>query len=283
MLKKNLLIMQLNFLSQISLQFQFVSHHSGGKGVSVYQDKVIDKLTNHFKLSLNHFFRFYSSPKKGIEDTTRTRSFMFFAHAILLISSCSKEIILHIPENGFISLNIPFTNTRLGSNSTRTTHPYYMSLLQQLLSSLNLKVKLNNPFQFKTKGEMIENCIDPVFLKENIIETMSCSKPDIGRFKGESESKHCGNCLPCLIRRAAIEFAHNLDKTEYRDKGFKEGEAKNNLRSFKLGIKDYVVNKTEPALSIQTSGPITENIDEYCGIYTRGMNELKTLLDKYNG
>ena len=130
-----------------------------------------------------------------------------FAHAILLISSCSKEIILHIPENGFISLNIPFTNTRLGSNSTRTTHPYYMSLLQQLLSSLNLKVKLNNPFQFKTKGEMIENCIDPVFLKENIIETMSCSKPDIGRFKGESESKHCGNCLPCLIRRAAIEFA----------------------------------------------------------------------------
>ena len=112
---------------------------------------------------------------------------------------------------------------------------------------------------------------------------MSCSHPDLGRYAGYSEPYHCGNCLPCIIRRAAIEFAYNEDSSLYRDKDFRSISASENLRSFKLGIKDFERQKINLALSVQISGQISDNLDEYCDVYKRGMNELKLLLDKYNG
>lgn len=266
----------------------FVGHYGGGKGVIQYQKNVIEKLITQYKLSSEQFYNFYASPVKPnksvqMENTTRTRSFMFFAHAIILGSAVNKDITIYIPENGLISLNIPLTNTRLGSSSTRTTHPYYMDLLRKLLINIDLKIKLFNPYQFNTKGEMIANCKDHDFLKKNISQTMSCSHPDLGRYEGDARPSHCGNCLPCIIRRAAIEFAYELDNSNYRDKNFLKKEASDNLRSFKLGINDYTDNKIDSALSIQISGPIVDNIDKYCGVYKRGMDEMKSLLDKYNG
>lgn len=261
----------------------FVGHYGGGKGVILYQKYVIAKLISKYNLSEDQFFNFFASPLKGVEDTTRTRSFMFFAHAIILGSAMNDETMLYIPENGLISLNIPLTNTRLGSSSTRTTHPYYMNLLQILLANLGIKMKLYNPYQFKTKGEMIKQCKDSVFLKENITQTMSCSHPDLGRYAGDASPSHCGNCLPCVIRRAAIEFAYGNDNSSYRDKNFQQKGAKYNLRSFKLGMRDYVNSNIDTALTIQISGPIVSDFNDYCGVYKRGMNELKSLLDKYNG
>lgn len=260
----------------------FVGHYGGGKGVINYQKNVIGKLISQYQLSDQQFFNFYASPLNGIEDTTRTRSFMFFAHAIILGSMADEDITLYIPENGLISLNIPLTNTRLGSSSTRTTHPYYMALLQKLLVNLGIKIKLYNPYQFKTKGEMIYECSDAAFLKANISETMSCSHPDLARYTKEPPS-HCGNCLPCVIRRAAIEYAYQNDTSNYRDKDFKNISASENLRSFKLGIKDYVGGKIDSALTIQISGPLVDQIDNYCDVYRKGIDELKTLLDKYDG
>lgn len=265
----------------------FVGHYGGGKGVIQYQNNIIQKLITQYKLSAEQFFNFYASPVRSnkdeiMEDTTRTRSFMFFAHAIILGSSVNTDVTLYIPENGLISLNIPLTNTRLGSSSTRTTHPYYMGLLQQLLNSIGIKVKLYNPYQFKTKGQMIVECKDSAFIKSNISETMSCSHPDLGRYAGDSRPSHCGNCLPCLIRRASIEHAYKVDSSFYRDKDFNEKSASENLKSFKLGINDYINRQIDSKLKIQISGPITNNLDNYCAVYERGINELKTLLDRYN-
>ncbi len=265
----------------------FVGHYGGGKGVIQYQNVLIEKLVTHYNLSTKQFFKFFASPVKAdkdelMEDTTRTRSFMFFAHAIILGSAINNDITLYIPENGLISLNIPLTNTRLGSSSTRTTHPYYMKLLQQLLTNLEIKVKLFNPYQFRTKGDMIAKCKNPVFLERNISETMSCSHPDLSRYKGDAHPSHCGNCLPCIIRRASIEYAYKNDKSIYRDKDFHGIGASDNLRSFKLGIRDYLNSKIDPALSVQISGPIVDNIDNYSDVYKKGMSELKSLLDKYN-
>jgi hypothetical protein len=158
-----------------------------------------------------------------------------------------------------------------------------MGLLQRLLIDLGIRIKLYNPYQFKTKGEMIAECKDPTFLKTNIAHTMSCSHPDLGKYERDAQPSHCGNCLPCLIRRAAIEHAYQNDTSIYRDKNFQRTGASHNLRSFKLGVRDYVNNKTDTALSIQISGPIINNLESYCGVYKRGMDELKLLLDKYNG
>ncbi|MDP4266305.1 MAG: Qat anti-phage system QueC-like protein QatC [Bacteroidota bacterium] len=261
----------------------FVGHYSGGKGVIKYQKNVIENLIVEYNLYSDQFFNFFASPLRGIEDTTRTRSFMFFAHAIILGSGMDKDMTLYIPENGLISLNIPLTNTRMGSSSTRTTHPYYMKLFQQLLINIGLKIKLYNPYQFKTKGQMIKECKDPDFLYKNISKTMSCSHPDIGRYSGEKDPNHCGNCLPCVIRRAAIEYAFKNDTSNYRDKDFNVKTASENLRSYKLGISDYNESKIDTALTIQLAGPITDKIEDYCNVYKQGMNELKSLLDKYEG
>lgn len=260
----------------------FIGHYGGGKGVKLYQDFVNKQLRERYNLDERQFFNFYAAPIRGKEDSTRTRSFMFFSHAIILASGVNKDTDLIIPENGLISLNIPLTNSRLGSSSTRTTHPYYIELLQKIITNLELKITLKNPYQFKTKGEMIMNCKDQVFLKNNIDNTMSCSHPDQGRYLKEKKPCHCGFCLPCIIRRASIEKAYKIDSSSYRNPDFKIGnKSRIELNSFKVGLLEYKKRKSN-AFIIQNAGPILNNIDEFCALYERGMNELKSFLDKYD-
>lgn len=257
----------------------FVGNYNGGKGVSVYQMKVIDLLSSHFDYDKDRFYQFYAAPKSGKEDSTRSRSLMFFAHAILLASGMGNTVTLYVPENGVISLNIPLTVHRLGSLSTRTTHPHFMGMLRQLLANMGLPIAIVNPYQFKTKGEMVNECLDPQFLKNNVKWTMSCSHPDLGRYSGDSEPSHCGCCLPCTIRRAAINLAGITDTSKYRDKEYKDPEHAINLKSYRLGLKSYIDHPMHPLMAIQQSGPITELHQDYANLYKRGMAELKNFID----
>ena len=257
----------------------FVGNYNGGKGVSVYQMKVIDLLCTHFDYDKDRFFQFYAAPKSGKEDTTRSRSLMFFAHAILLASGMGNSVTLYVPENGVISLNIPLTVHRLGSLSTRTTHPHFMGMLRQLLANMGLPIAIVNPYQFKTKGEMVNECLDMQFLKDNVKWTMSCSHPDLGRYSGDSEPSHCGCCLPCTIRRAAIKLAGITDTSEYRDEKFQDPEHAINLKSYRLGLKNFLEHPIHPLMAIQQSGPITERHQDYADLYIRGMAELKSFID----
>ena len=257
----------------------FVGNYNGGKGVSVYQKKVIDLLCTHFDYDKDRFYQFYAAPKSGKEDTTRSRSLMFFAHAILLASGMGNSVTLYVPENGVISLNIPLTVHRLGSLSTRTTHPHFMGMLRQLLANMGLPIAIVNPYQFKTKGEMVNECLDMQFLKDNVKWTMSCSHPDLGRFTGDSEPSHCGCCLPCTIRRAAIKLAGITDTSKYRDKKYKDPEHAINLKSYRLGLKNYIDHPMHQLMAIQQSGPITERHQDYANLYIRGMAELKNFID----
>lgn len=251
----------------------FVSHYGGGKGTIEYQDKLIERFVPKYRIDKEDFRQFHSTIVNGVENSTRTRSFMFFAHAIALASTFGNEVILTISENGLISLNIPSTFSRIGTSSTRTTHPYYMGKLQELLKAVGLPIKLYNPYQFKTKGEMIIDCKNQEFMQENIANTMSCSHPDVGRHRGETHAMHCGYCLPCVIRQAAIKKSGIQDDSEYYDSSFMSGpNAKINLNSYRQGL-----NKFDPIyafMTIQQNGPITENIDEYSDLYKRGMIEL---------
>ena len=257
----------------------FVGNYNGGKGVSVYQKKVIDLLSTHFSYDKDRFYQFYAAPRSGKEDTTRSRSLMFFSHAILLASGMGNPVTLYVPENGVISLNIPLTVHRSGSLSTRTTHPHFMGMLQLLLSKMGLPISIVNPYQFKTKGEMVRDCLASQFLKDNVKWTMSCSHPDLGRYAGDPQPSHCGCCLPCTIRRAAIRFAGLKDKSKYRDANYKEPEHAINLKSYRLGLKNYTDHPMHPLMAIQQSGPITERHKDYAELYTRGMDEFKNFID----
>ena len=262
----------------------FIGHYGGGKGVLDYQNNVKTILIKNFSLENKQFFNFHAAPVAGIEDSTRTRSFMFFTHAIILASALNKQTKLYIPENGLISLNIPLTSTRLGTSSTRTTHPYYMKCLQSLLNKLDIKVELENPYQFKTKGEMIIECSSPALLKANIAKTMSCSHPDQARYNKAKAPSHCGTCLPCVIRRAAIEKAYGSDNSLYQNMNFKLGiSAPIDLQSYKIGILDFKNSSSTIAFKIQESGPILHQLQGFEKVYISGMNELTQFLDKYNG
>lgn len=256
----------------------FVSHAGGGKGVKAYQNVLIENIAEEYKIDRIQFYQFYAAKIGGVEDTTRTRSFMFFSHAIAVASCLQRHMKLIVPENGFISLNIPLTHSRLGSSSTRTTHPYYMSLFQQLIYNLEIDVTIHNPYQFKTKGEMIIECKNQEFMKDNLGATMSCSHPDEGRHRKEPPC-HCGICLPCMVRRAAILRADIADPSNYRDWDFtKTPTAKINLNTYKVAIRK--INPKYAFLKIQNSGPIVSNIDQYAALYVRGMEELAAVLEE---
>lgn len=257
----------------------FISHYGGGKGTKEFQDVLKGKFIERYSLEARDFHQYYAKVVAGIEDTTRTRSFMFFSHALAVASSFRKPMQLVIPENGFISLNIPSTFSRIGTSSTRTTHPFYMKKFQQLLDLIELPITLVNPYQFKTKGEMLIDCKNQHFVRENIGNTMSCSHPDNGRMLGEKEARHCGYCLPCVIRQAAIKRAGMADKSSYRDNRFMNGDtAKTNLNSYRLGLRKY--NPHYAFMTIQLSGSISDHIEEYTQIYKRGMDELASYLEE---
>jgi hypothetical protein len=258
----------------------FVNHYGGGSSGAKFIEYVETSLKNEYTGKNAEIFKFHAAPLNGIEDSTRTRSFMFFAHAIALASAMNHGIDLIIPENGLISLNIPLTNSRLGSSSTRTTHPYYMGLLQELIGNLGIQVALCNPYQFKTKGEMIHECRNDVLLTGTLAGTMSCSHPDIGRYLGESKPSHCGTCLPCIIRRASIKKANMEDNSIYRDLHFLSGKtATNNLNAYKMGIAKYKDSSINIYSKIQMAGPLYGELNNYKSLYERGMQELIDLLE----
>lgn len=251
----------------------FVSHYGGGKGVKGFQDSVVNLLSSQYKLDSKRFYRFYAAAQDGKEESTRSRSLMFFAHAIVIASGMNHHVDLYIPENGVISLNIPLTVMRLGSLSTRTTHPYFMGLLQNLVHGIGLDITLINPFQFLTKGEMIKKCLDVEFLNKHYHHTMSCSHPDQGRWSGQQVG-HCGECLPCTIRRASIKAAGLEDASFYRH-NYDTLEGKKLLKSYRLGI----MTPKDSYAAIQMSGPLNDHYDEYADLYDRGLNELKNFID----
>ncbi len=141
----------------------------------------------------------------GEESTYRSRSFCFVAFGVLAAQFIDEPARLLIPENGSIALNYPLTPARSGSLSTRTVHPFFLQQLRELLSAVSLACELKNPYEFKTKGEMVKECRNEKLLKFAYEHSVSCGNRK--RFKIHvpgATAKHCGYCVPCLFRRAAL-------------------------------------------------------------------------------
>ena len=94
------------------------------------------------KKELPHFpFYVQSFQDENIEEmesSQRARSIIFIALGLLIANSYNQECKLIIPENGFISLNVPLTKTRLGTFSTKTTHPKYIYILNSILDEIGI-------------------------------------------------------------------------------------------------------------------------------------------------
>lgn len=208
------------------------------------------------------------------EDSTRGRSMIFYAFAAIASASINnvEPIDLYVPENGFISLNIALSPGRLGSLSTKTTHPIYMSGLQNLWDHLGVPLNLKFPYRFKTKGEMMKECLDQNLLKNLIKDSISCAK--YGR-----KHIHCGVCVPCLVRRAAFMKVGWDDCTEYG-------------KDIKVATVDNISVTSTSYLHMQSKGirhvvgsalNFASDADRvnYEGVFSRGLTEIYELLHYY--
>ncbi len=264
--------------------------HAGEGAVSKPQENCFDVLQKHYaKQSPTRFRLWMNFPKQlvrnvGTEESTRARSFLFFALGIFAGSGFGKPFTLRVPENGLISLNVPLDALRLGALSTRTTHQFYIARWNQLLTVLGVPAVIENPYWNKTKGEMVSECANPKLLQKLISSSMSCASPTKGRWKG-LPAEHCGFCLPCLIRRAALVAA--ADPTTYSlpdlravviDTRRAEGQQ---VRSFQYAIERLRGRPQLAKMLIHKPGPLydsPERLDALANVYQRGLEEVGVLL-----
>ena len=223
------------------------------------------------------------SHEMATEPTTRGRSFLFFALATLAASGLDGTPTIYVPENGLISLNVPLDPLRIGAWSTRTTHPFYMARWQALFGQLGIAASLENPYRFRTKGEMLRDCGNPPLVRQHVGETISCSSIAKARWQGLPPG-HCGFCVPCLVRRAAIMSAFRTDPTTYtiadlraepRNSRSPEGE---HIRAFQMMARRLSQRPDVADILIHKSGPLSDYADEeiaqYADVFRRGIVEV---------
>jgi len=215
-----------------------LSHAYRGDGVKQNDIKKLLK-SNYGELSYSISPRLMTKLKGKTDVTMRGRSFNFLAMAALGISALRNAnqndsiSTIIVPENGYISINPPLTRRRIGSHSTRTTHPYFLSRLEELLDDAGFHVKFVNPYQFKTKGEMLAECIDQVSIAKAIPLSVSCSH-------WHRKHMQCGHCVPCLIRRSSIHHAGFSKDTKYVSQNLKfihkEKDTRDDLQAIQTAI-----------------------------------------------
>lgn len=271
----------------------FVSH-AGDGAASAAQHGCFDGLAKHYAKQAPDRLRVWMAfPNDlvhgtGPENTTRGRSFLFFALGALAGSGLGTRFTLHVPENGLIALNVPLDPLRLGSLSTRTTHPFYMARWNELLNGIGLPGIVENPYWNKTKGEMVANCTNRGLLRQLVPVSMSCSSPTKARWRGHA-TEHCGYCMPCLIRRAALLAGLGRpDPTTYSIPNLAARPLKTNasegehVRSFQVAIQRLRARPVLARILIHKPGSLRDESParkaELAGIYHRGMEEVGALL-----
>lgn len=225
------------------------------------------------------------------ENSTRGRSFLFIALGALAGTGLADGFTLRVPENGLIALNVPLDPLRLGSNSTRTTHPFYLARWNDLLSHLGVAGRIENPYWSMTKGEMVSECESQSVLREIASSSLSCAHPASARWQGLQGRgiEHCGYCLPCLIRRAALEHAWGRggDNTSYTladlhahvlDTTQSIGQQ---VRSFQYAIARIQANPDIARLLVHKPGSLVDVMadeERWAAVYRRGLSEVGDLI-----
>lgn len=275
----------------------FVSHNAKSGGAvfsSPSQRAVVAVLRRHFAPDAIHHLRFRVNPPAvvaGVTEgvtTTRSRSIIFFGLGLLVASGLdsartSGSIPLVVPENGLISLNVPLTKARLGTWSTRTTHPHTLATLRKALTKLDLLTPLETPYATRTKGEMLLACVrgNDSLAEQLTKATVSCAHPNQGRFLPTARRQpHCGTCVPCIIRRAATQHAGLDDELYSFDLPAELSRLKKKRAADARAFIFALERRHRPArpLDINLSGPLHVETDDdlrsLLRVYDAGMDEV---------
>lgn len=214
----------------------------------------------------------------------RSRSIVFLSYAVLVGTclegwSSGTSIKCFVSENGFISINPPLTDLRVGSLSTRTTHPTYFGSLQDLFEAAGFNLELQNRYALLTKGEMLANCRDQKLLQKLAYTSTSC-----GRFL-HYNYQHCGRCVPCLVRRAAFVRWGKVDATSYlyEDLGINDENHAgfDDVRAAAMACLKQVEIGTERWVGASFAASGIVDVTNHLDMLGRGLDEIRVLLTHY--
>lgn len=207
----------------------------------------------------------------------RARSMIFLTYGVLLGTtlqaySNGKQVPLYVCENGFISINPPLTDARIGSLSTRTTHPFFIRSFQNLLNAVGLNFELRNPYQFMTKGEMFVSCKNQDLLRATASTSTSCS-----RFRRYG-FQHCGACVPCLIRRSAFYRWSEPDCTDYKLRTLSKNTRHDDVISMAMAIARVESEGIEDFIGMSLSSTPLSERSRFEKVVMAGIEEVKLFL-----
>ncbi|MGB7203829.1 MAG: Qat anti-phage system QueC-like protein QatC [Pyrinomonadaceae bacterium] len=267
-------------------QIHFIGHYDGS-GTKAPQKSIFPKLQLAYPGRTEFTqVRIQQRPNKSQEMTLRSRSFLFAAIQVFAAQAIDNHIPIHMPENGFIALNLPLTPSRVGSCSTRTMHPYYLNKLQRGLRELGIRNSILNMFEFKTKGECVSACSNRNLIESAVIDSVSCShgsrKQNWTR-KGR-HVRNCGYCVPCIIRRASMNKIERDNSLNYgidilSDEIAENGNSAsaNDLRAIRSFVgKSWTIENVTREINRVAS---VSDVNKRANMILRGVEEIKALLE----
>lgn len=253
-----------------------VSHLVRGDGER-QRDYAAELELRHIQLNHNTVV-----PDGEMPPSQRARSMSFIAYGVLVATALKnyvsgKTIPLYMCENGFIAINPPLTITRLGSLSTRTAHPVFIKSLQSVLDDAGLRVKITNPYEFVTKGEMLVGA-----KSKDLVERFACDTTSCGRLRVYN-NQHCGRCIPCLIRRAAFLRAGIGDTTVYKfpDLSSADAEAFEDVRAAAMAVAKMKAKGIGSIVDAALSASVIGATEPYLRVVERGLIELGVFLQSH--
>lgn len=193
----------------------FVSHRDNPI-VAGSQNRTSEWVRDHLAADFKLETIALAQTRSVIEHSSRSRAFLFLALAIASATSHGAQYAI-VPENGFTSINPPLGEDRGGPLSTRSTHPMTLYLFNAMLEALDLNVRITNPYEWLTKGELVSRAVSQAALdlRDGVAGTLSCGKLDGRWYTGGNVNLNCGLCVSCVVRRASIVAAALQDDTEY--------------------------------------------------------------------
>jgi hypothetical protein len=214
------------------------------------------------------------------EPSSRSRSLLFITLGLALASI--DRATLWVPENGFASINPPLGRDRLGSLSTRTTHPAFLAGLQDVLTCVGAHAVLINPFEQQTKGEMFSAAAESIgkpAATRLLSITNSCAH--VGHPGPRSSPMlACGVCFGCIMRRASFRAAGLKDASEYVNPNGSADLARwVNRKSIVSSVRTFTRRGVRPVDLLALSLPESLDFRGAMDLCQRGVAELRDYVE----
>jgi hypothetical protein len=262
-----------------------VSHASSGAARTAQKNLYAELQRLFSSKQAAHHRIFLSRGQKRLDGTAfpsemsrRSRSLLFLALGLAVAAQSAVE--LWIPENGFASLNPPLGPERLGALSTRTTQPWFIWQVGELLRSVGAHGSIVNPFQMMTKGEMfaeVAKILGESDASTYLSLTNSCSHTDQNYQGGVSSGTHCGVCFGCIVRRSSFKAAALTDETRYLSDE-PDYAAYVASHSVEAAVRDFVSAGISQGTVIMMPLPPSLSARQAMDLCLRGQEELRAYI-----